>query len=531
ASPAISNLLAGVYKFKLTVSDGTYTDFDEVLVIVSASGNLNPTVSITSPANNASFKEGQDITITTIANDLDGTVSLVEFFDGSTKLGEDATSPFSFVWSGAAVGNHQITAVATDNNNGKSTSQVITVSVAEEQLCSETSSIAQQGSFSRGYEVTFETIGTSVNITFKLLDTDKTGVVAYLWRQSPFSESQLNQVSGLTFSRTITGLTIGETISYACKFAFGGGSAVTKYFSYKVGDKCTGSNSDVAGPENFTASVGTVTATTVQLLLNATDNSGKVIYEITYGNTVKTVNADSGVQQSVIINNLNPETAYSFSITAEDLSGNLASNTPIVLQATTIQNTNSQCSGSSSEAIQGSFSTGYNYEFVTNGTDVTFTFELLDTDKVGVVAYLWKQTPFGETAMTLVSGKRFSKTLSGFTNGQTISYACKFAFAGGLAVTKYLTYVVGSNCAPLSVSDNILEKDITLYPNPATNQVTIRSKSAEVIRVELYSTLGTLVKKVSNNKAPINIEEISSGLYLVKIYTEKGIVMKRFLKN
>ena len=39
ASPTISNLVDGVYKCKLTVSDGTYQDTDEVLVIVSASGN------------------------------------------------------------------------------------------------------------------------------------------------------------------------------------------------------------------------------------------------------------------------------------------------------------------------------------------------------------------------------------------------------------------------------------------------------------------------------------------------------------
>ena len=72
---------------------------------------------------------------------------------------------------------------------------------------------------------------------------------------------------------------------------------------------------------------------------------------------------------------------------------------------------------------------------------------------------------------------------------------------------------------------------VLFFPNPAKSQLHIRATSVEIARVEIYSTLGTLVKKVSNNKAPINIEEISSWLYLVKIYTEKGIVIKRFLKN
>ena len=42
--------------------------------------------------------------------------------------------------------------------------------------------------------------------------------------------------------------------------------------------------------------------------------------------------------------------------------------------------------------------------------------------------------------MTNTSGLVFTKTLGGFTQGETISYACKFAFAGGLAVTKYFSY-------------------------------------------------------------------------------------------
>ena len=50
------------------------------------------------------------------------------------------------------------------------------------------------------------------------------------------------------------------------------------------------------------------------------------------------------------------------------------------------------------------FSVGYKYVSETVGTDVKMTFEMLDTDKVGVVAILWNQSPFSETQMTNVSG-------------------------------------------------------------------------------------------------------------------------------
>ena len=71
------------------------------------------------------------------------------------------------------------------------------------------------------------------------------------------------------------------------------------------------------------------------------------------------------------------------------------------------ENTNSDCSGTSSSAAQGSCSIGYSYEFITNGTDVTINFELLDTDKSGLVAYLWKQTPFSELQMNSSGQQRY----------------------------------------------------------------------------------------------------------------------------
>ena len=198
---------------------------------------------------------------------------------------------------------------------------------------------------------------------------------------------------------------------------------------------------DTQAPTNFTATVGTISGSSVELLLNATDDSGNVTYNITYGNSgTATTFSPTGVQKSLIINNLSQNTDYAFSVSATDAVGNTSVNSPIVLNAKTTVVL--QCTGTESEASQGLFSVGYNYAFETIGTDVKITFELLDTDKNDVVAYLWKQSPFSESPMTNVSGKIFTKTITGQTNGSTINYAVKFAFAGGLSVTKYFSYVV-----------------------------------------------------------------------------------------
>jgi chitinase len=92
-------------------------------------GNNAPVVTLTSPANNASFATNASISLTATATDSDGSVSKVEFYSGSTKLGEDATAPYSFTWNNVAAGTYTITARATDDKGSTGSSTAATVIV------------------------------------------------------------------------------------------------------------------------------------------------------------------------------------------------------------------------------------------------------------------------------------------------------------------------------------------------------------------------------------------------------------------
>ena len=238
------------------------------------------------------------------------------------------------------------------------------------------------------------------------------------------------------------------------------------------------------------------------------------MYDIAYGGEQTSVTGDSGVQTSLVINNLSPETTYNFSISAKDISQNTANNNPISVQATTIADSNTSCSGTETEASEGSFSIGYNYSFVTNGTSVTFTFELLDTDKSGVVAFLWRESPFSETPMSGY-GNSFSITVNDFTIGETISYACKFAFAGGLAVTQYFSYEVGDDCA-LSSDQLSSSNQVFVYPNPADKEVFVSVSQGSIDSLELYTINGIKIKKATATDR-LQVNELASGLYLIKV--------------
>jgi hypothetical protein len=91
--------------------------------------NLPPTVSISSPQNGASFIAPASIEIRANATDADGVVSKVDFYNGSTLLGSDATAPYSFVWAGVATGSYSVTTKAFDNSGAITTSTVVNVSV------------------------------------------------------------------------------------------------------------------------------------------------------------------------------------------------------------------------------------------------------------------------------------------------------------------------------------------------------------------------------------------------------------------
>ncbi|MBN1183798.1 MAG: T9SS type A sorting domain-containing protein [Bacteroidales bacterium] len=103
-------------------------------IVIDKEGSITtafPSVKITYPANNDSIIENADIIIMADALDSDGTITSVEFFQGSTLLGTDNTTPFTYTWSNVPIGNYQISARATDNDGAAVISQAITITVVD----------------------------------------------------------------------------------------------------------------------------------------------------------------------------------------------------------------------------------------------------------------------------------------------------------------------------------------------------------------------------------------------------------------
>ncbi|RAW00330.1 Ig-like domain-containing protein [Pseudochryseolinea flava] len=127
-----ANVAAGTYTFtaKSTDNGGATGTSSIISITVSPAGNQLPNVSITAPANNATFTAPASVAITASATDTDGTISKVEFFQGATKLGEDTSSPYSYTWTGVTAGTYSLTAKATDNVGGTKTSAAVSITIS-----------------------------------------------------------------------------------------------------------------------------------------------------------------------------------------------------------------------------------------------------------------------------------------------------------------------------------------------------------------------------------------------------------------
>ncbi|MDB5257377.1 MAG: large protein [Chitinophagaceae bacterium] len=172
----------------------------------SAPVNQLPTVSITSPANNASFNAPASITINANAADADGTVSKVDFYNGTTLLGTDNSSPYSYSWTGVAAGTYNITAKATDNSNATTTSAVVTVTVTTVTVPNQAPTVsitspANGASFTAPASITINANATDADGTVSKVDFYNGTTLLGTDNSSPYSFSWTNVAAG---SYTIT---------------------------------------------------------------------------------------------------------------------------------------------------------------------------------------------------------------------------------------------------------------------------------------------------------------------------------------
>ncbi len=157
------------------------------------------------------------------------------------------------------------------------------------------------------------------------------------------------------------------------------------------------------------------------------------------------------------------------------------------------------------------------HDFVTriNGNKVEFIFE-------GINLPFDNATNDGYVAFKI-------KTKSNLVVGDTFSNDANIYFDYNFPIT---TNTFTTTIAALSTTDFDFGTHFTLYPNPVKDVLNFQSKdNTSINSIEIYNTLGQIVLAVPNAISTVDVSNLQSGNYFVKVHTDLGVSNTKFIKK
>ncbi|MEL1253959.1 T9SS type A sorting domain-containing protein [Flavobacterium sp. DGU38] len=106
--------------------------------------------------------------------------------------------------------------------------------------------------------------------------------------------------------------------------------------------------------------------------------------------------------------------------------------------------------------------------------------------------------------------------------------------AGSHLIEKYNVanlFYVKTSYPTLGLGDNVQVSKLALYPNPVSDQLFISSEDQKVKNVMIYSLTGAVVKNISNEVESVDVGDLASGNYVVKVTTDQGVATKKIVKK
>lgn len=114
-------------------------------------------------------------------------------------------------------------------------------------------------------------------------------------------------------------------------------------------------------------------------------------------------------------------------------------------------------------------------------------------------------------------------------NGQEFIVSVPFVVTG-VTFDPNKHIISKNNVATLASNSFDLEQTISIYPNPANDELHIMMPtSIQLEKVEIFNTLGQLVGQKTDHD--FSISELASGIHLLKITTSEGVIHKNFIKK
>lgn len=112
--------------------------------------------------------------------------------------------------------------------------------------------------------------------------------------------------------------------------------------------------------------------------------------------------------------------------------------------------------------------------------------------------------------------------------GSLLNYNNKLLFEGFSSANGYEITSLFDTALSTEKFNN--ESNFSIYPNPATSNINIKSSSA-ITQLEIYNVLGkrVLLKKYNAQNLSVDVSNLSKGVYIVKAKTDDGLVIKKII--
>lgn len=140
---------------------------------------------------------------------------------------------------------------------------------------------------------------------------------------------------------------------------------------------------------------------------------------------------------------------------------------------------------------------------------------------------LWSSTGFNSTTNLLAdinSGSGSSNPNNLAVMGTNLFFSADDGVSGtGIELYKYQD-------PSLSVNDEELENSISLFPNPTINSFNIKTNKT-IESIIIYDIQGKTVKSFDAEMDSYSIQDLNSGLYFVKIKSDKVEIIKKIIKQ
>jgi uncharacterized repeat protein (TIGR02059 family) len=142
--------------------------------------------------------------------------------------------------------------------------------------------------------------------------------------------------------------------------------------------------------------------------------------------------------------------------------------------------------------------------------------------------------------MTLLSGNIWTKSVSGYSKGENISFNFRNGDDWENNSPLSRTYTVEGNDTIYasfgkltSISDVISAQSLKVYPNPATETIYLSaSGSFNATELIVFDVYGRMLINQKQPVSSLNISMLTSGIYLLRMKNSEGeILQARFLKN